>query len=106
MHNVLMEFCRKQFKVSKIILAKKLQVSLKDYDDIESGKILLTRAQAIVLGKVYGASSTFFLVEAEQLDFCLASLAVRDSLKSENKELKGLRSGGVYKEKDPTPAIH
>lgn len=89
MHNVLMEFCQTQYKVSKEAVAKCLKISLSEYDEIIAGKVFLTPAQAKALGKLYNADSNFFYMAAEQLDHYLTSLALMAELKAKHPALMG-----------------
>ncbi len=99
MHNVLMEFCQKQYKVSKEAVAKCLKISLSEYDDIVAGKVFLTPAQAKALGKLYNADSNFFYTAAEQLDHYLTSVALMAALKAKHPALTDSKNKKVHTRK-------
>jgi transcriptional regulator with XRE-family HTH domain len=90
MHNVLLKFCRQQNRISISAVAHKLNLSIKQYEELETGKLLLNREQALILGKLYNCSYTHFWNEAQQLDAYLANLEVLRSYKEQVFELKGL----------------
>jgi hypothetical protein len=101
MYNVLMEFCRSQHKLSKGAVAKSLKISLDDYNEIITGKALLSPAQARALGKLYNAPSSFFYTASVQLDHYLSTIVVMDALKSKHSALMGSQSEGIHSTEEP-----
>jgi transcriptional regulator with XRE-family HTH domain len=90
MYNILLKFCRQQNRISISALAGKLNLSVEQYEELESGKLLMTREQALMLGKFYRCSYTHFWNEAQQLDTYLANLEVLKHYKQQVVDLKGL----------------
>jgi transcriptional regulator with XRE-family HTH domain len=76
MDNILMRFCRESHRISLTKIAAFLNISIKEYQQLESGEIFLMRKQASQLGKLYKTKGTYFFKSALQLELLLIKIEI------------------------------
>ena len=70
------------------VVASHLDVSVSEYEEIETGKILLTKKQARQLGKLFHVKRDYFYEAALQLDLLLTKNEIINIQKGKIDELK------------------
>jgi len=88
MKNILMIYCRQAFHHSLKTIAAHLGISVRQYKELETGKILLTKQQAQQLGKLFKVNGNYFYDAAMQLELLLTQREMIISLKDKNKQLE------------------
>ncbi len=88
MENILMRFCRETHKHTPNTVAAHLSINVSEYQEIETGKILLTKKQARQLGKLFKVKSDYFYEGALQLDLLLTKNEIIKMQKTQIEELK------------------
>jgi transcriptional regulator with XRE-family HTH domain len=68
MDNILMRFCRETHRISLTKIAAFMNISIKEYQQLESGETFLKRKQASQLGKLYKTKGTYFFKSAIHLE--------------------------------------
>lgn len=64
-------FCRETFQCSPDTIATYLGISISEYQEIETGQMLLTEQQADQLGKLFNVKGYYIYEAALQLDLLL-----------------------------------
>jgi plasmid maintenance system antidote protein VapI len=88
MENILMRFCRETYKQSPDTVAAHLGINISEYQELETGKILLTKKQARQLEKLFRVKSGYFIEAAMQFDLLLTKTEIIKIQKGEIEELK------------------
>ncbi len=88
MENILMRFCRETQKHTSHAVAAHLGINISEYQEIERGKILLTKKQARQLGKLFNVKGDYFYEAALQLDLLLTKSEIIKMQKIQMEELK------------------
>jgi len=83
-----MRFCRETYKQSPDTVAAHLNININEYQEIETGKILLTKKQARQLGKLFHVKSDYFYKAALQLDLLLTKNEIIKIQKEQIEQLK------------------
>jgi plasmid maintenance system antidote protein VapI len=83
-----MRFCRETRKHAPNTVAAHLGINVSEYQEIETGKILLTRKQANQLGKLFNVKADYFYQAALQLDLLLTKNEIIKMQKIRIEELK------------------
>jgi transcriptional regulator with XRE-family HTH domain len=81
MENILLAWCKESQGYTTETIAKHLDISVSEYEKIETGKTLLTEKQADRLGKLFKVKGKYIYKAALQLELLLVR----------NEMLKGLR---------------
>ena len=88
MENILMRFCRETYKQRPDAVAAHLGINIAEYQELEPGKVLLTKKQARQLGKLFKVKSDYFFKAALQMDLLLTKTEIITIQKGEIEELK------------------
>ena len=88
MENILLRFCRYTQGHTSEAVAAHLSVTVEEYYEIETGKVLLTVKQSRKLAKLFNAKASYFYEAARQLDLLLARDEMIRSQKEKIEELK------------------
>jgi hypothetical protein len=64
----MMRFCRETHRISPSKVAAFLNISTKEYYNLEYGESFLSRKQATQLGKLFNTKGTYFFKSALQLE--------------------------------------
>ena len=72
MENIVMRYFRETHGHTPTEIAKNIGISLKEYQEIETGQLLLSESQAEQLAQLFNVNKDFLLEAAEQLDLLLA----------------------------------
>lgn len=88
MENVLMLFCRETLGYTSDAVAANLGISLSEYQEIETGELLLSEKQARQLGKLFNVKKDYIYEAALQLDSLLAKTEFIKIQKTKIEELK------------------
>jgi plasmid maintenance system antidote protein VapI len=68
--------------------AAKLDITADEYEEIETGKMLITYEQAMQLGKLFKIKGKYFYEAALQLDVLLGKIEIIKIQKEKIEELK------------------
>ena len=88
MENILIRFCRETYKQRPDVVAAHLGINISEYQEIETGKMLLTKRQARQLGKLFKVKGNYLFEAALQLDLLLTKTEIIKIQKREIEELK------------------
>jgi len=88
MKNILLSFCRETRSHNVRAIAKNLGISINQYKEIETGKILITETQARQLGKLFKVNGDYLYNSALQLELLLTGKEIIKSLRERNKQLE------------------
>jgi methyl-accepting chemotaxis protein len=88
MQNVLLVVLREMRRYSAAMVAKKLEIDITIYKQIESGELLLDRPQAKAIGQLYKVKPAHIYESAQQLDTLLTQHVLVLTLKSRLGDVK------------------
>ena len=83
-----MRFCRETQKYTLQAVATHLGINLIEYQEIETGKMLLSKKQSRQLGKLFNVKGDYFYEAALQLDLLLAKNEMVTIQKEKIEDLK------------------
>jgi len=88
MENILTRYCRETQGYTPDAVASHLGMTIGEYLEIETGKVLISEKQARQLGKLFNVKPDYFHEAAEQLDLLLARNEMVKIQKEKIGELK------------------
>jgi len=88
MENTLLRFCRETQKYAPKAIAAHLGISINKYQEIEAGKMLLSKKQTHQLGKLFKVKGNYFYEAALQLDLLLTKSEIIKIQKEKIEELE------------------